>query len=154
EWSRRDQGVFTYWLCRALEGGAARDGKGELTFEDVYDYVYKRVTATAKQVFGKEQTPVRWVGTDVPGTPVVLRLRPERPETLCRRLAEHMDLDVRARQLKKVGVLEFLVPTGPVLGLARAHLPSACASQVRTALAQLAGKDYVVLEENAFRKFA
>ncbi|HEV3121822.1 MAG TPA: hypothetical protein VGY53_07965 [Isosphaeraceae bacterium] len=71
--------------------------------------------------------------------------RPETPESLCRRLAGQLDLEIRARGLKRVGVLEFLEPLGKTDGLAPAHLPAYLAEQVRSALESLAGDRYLVL---------
>lgn len=44
EWAERRQGVFAWWLCRALEGGADRDGDGRLTADEVYEYTCERVS--------------------------------------------------------------------------------------------------------------
>jgi hypothetical protein len=154
EWAEREQSLFTYWLCRALEGGADSNGKGELTFEAVYEYTHSRVAQTAPKLFKKTQTPVRLIGGDVTGTPVVLTLLPEPPESLCRRLAEHLDLEIRSRGLKSVGVLEFLMPLGKTEGLGPANLPAYCAAQVRNALAKLAGTTYKVLEEETIKAAA
>ena len=48
------------------------------------------------------------------------------------------------QKLKKVGVLEFIVPLGKVEGLARANLPGYVADRVRQALVKLAGDAYTV----------
>lgn len=152
EWTDRKQGVFTYWLCRALEGGADKDGDGRLTADEVYEYVHERVSRTVTQVFGDSQSPVRLIGGDVEGVPVVLSLRPEMPESLCRRLAEHLDLEIRRQKLTKVAVLEFLQPLGRAEQLASANLPGYCAEKVRAALVTLAGSSYVVLDAQAVQK--
>jgi hypothetical protein len=145
EWPEREQGLFTYWLCRALEGGADKDGDGKLSADEVYDYVQERVSRTALVKWKKRQSPVRIIGGDVVGVPLLLALRPETPETVCRRLAEHLDLEVRARpEIKRVGVLECLVPLGEVYGLPRSTLPAYCTAQLQAALEKVAGKDYEV----------
>ena len=48
EWNDRKHGVFSYWLARALEGGADTNGDGRLTVDEVYNYTYERVTSTAR----------------------------------------------------------------------------------------------------------
>jgi hypothetical protein len=154
EWPSRGQGIFTYWLCRGLEGGADENGDGKLTFEEIYQYVYDRVPKTAKEVARATQTPVRIVGPDVEGTPHLLALLPEPPESLCRRLAEQIDLEARRQKLKRVGVLEFTVPLAKVEGLARANLPAYCAEKVRAALAEFAGRDYELLTGEQMHKAA
>src|SRR5262249_44581235 len=114
--------------------------------DEAYHYVHERVGQTVQQLYGMEQTPVRLIGGGVSGVPVILSLRPEQPETLCRRLAEHLDLEVRRQKLKKIGVLEFLQPLGKIEGLAAAELPLYCAERVRAALEKLAGSDYQVVD--------
>jgi hypothetical protein len=150
EWERRQHGAFTYWLCRALEGGADVDGDGRIGIDAVNRYVYERVTETARTFFRTPQTPAL-LGT-LEGTQVVLSLRPEAPESLCRRLAEHLDLEIRRKKLKTVGVLEFTQPLERVQGLAHATLPADLAGDVQKALDGLPGREYKVLDFEAFRK--
>jgi hypothetical protein len=153
EWPERRQSVFTYWFCRALEGGADKDADGKITADEVYEYAYERVTKTVSQMLGgRSQTPVRQVGVGVVGVTEVLALLPESPESLCARLASHLDLEARLRKLKKVGVLEFLEPYGQLEGLAKSNLPAYCSDRVRAELARLASTSYTVLEGQRFRQ--
>lgn len=147
EWSQRKQGVFTYWLCRALEGGADKNGDGQVTADEVYQYTYERVSNTVAQVFHDRQNPAIYPVES--GFPTVLSLRPEPPESLCRRLAEHLDLEIRRSKLKRIGVLEFLQPIGWTEALAAANLPAYCAAQIREQLGKLSDGDYEVLSEAA-----
>ena len=149
EWHERQQGLFSYWLCRALEGGADRNADGRLTVDEIYEYTSERVAQTARQVFHREQTPVRIIGGDVEGVPTVLRLRPEPPESLMRRMAEHLDLEIRRSGLERIGVLEFLQPIGWNEALGHANLPAYCAGLVRDELSRLSGDRYTVLTEVA-----
>jgi uncharacterized caspase-like protein len=143
EWPLREQGVFTYWLCRALEGAAAKDGK--VTIDEVERYVSERVRETAEQLMGS-QHPVRLNGANVTGAPLVLELQKEPPESLCPRLAAHMDLDIRRKKLKRVGVLEFVVKHGADERLATAISPAYYAELVQKTLRAQAGTDYAVLD--------
>ncbi len=152
EWPERKHGVFTYWLCRALEGGADKDGNGQVTADEVYQYTYDRVKDTSIQVFHAQQHPAMYPVDS--GFPVVLALRPELPESLCRRLAEHLDLEIRRSKLKRVGVLEFLEPIGRTEALAAANLPGYCAAQVRDQLEKLSNGAYGVLSEPAMKSAA
>jgi hypothetical protein len=151
EWTARKQGIFTYWLCRGLEGGADEDGDGAVSLDEINRYCATRVTATVKDLFGekKTQTPVRLIGEEVAGDPRLLVLLPELPETLCRRLAEHLDLDIRRNKFPRAGVLEFVVPVGKSEGLASATLPKYTAELIRRALHELAKEEprYVVLSD-------
>ena len=153
EWPERHQSVFSYWFCRALEGGADKDANGNISADEVYEYAYERVTKTVSQMLGgRTQTPVRQVGVGVVGVTDVLSLLPESPESLCARLAAHLDLEIRLRKLKKVGVLEFLEPYGQVEGLARSSLPAYCSERLRQDLSRLAVGGYTVLDGPQFRK--
>lgn len=160
EWNERRMGLFSYWLARALEGGADANGDGALSVDEVYGYTFDRVTGTAKNIFGRAQTPMRLHVGDVAGVPTLLALRPEPPESVCRRLAAHLDVEIRAHKLQRVGVLEFLMPLGNVVGLPRAHLPGFCAAQVRDELARLSrqnelpGGGYQVLGEGDLKRAA
>lgn len=147
EWPERGQGVFTYWLCRALEG-AATEGDGKVTFDRVNKYVHDRVRSTARVRFGKPQTPVRY--GEAEGDPPVLVLHPEPEDTFCRRLAADLDLDARRAKVKSVGVLEFFLPYGQKEeDLGRAPLPRFLAEQVAARLKELAGSDYAVVGPEA-----
>jgi uncharacterized caspase-like protein len=60
EWDARKQGVFTYWLCRGLEGAAADDA-GKVTVSLLNKYVHERVTDTVEQMArDRHQTPVQF----------------------------------------------------------------------------------------------
>jgi hypothetical protein len=149
EWSARKQGVFTYWLCRGLEGAAA-DDNGRVTIDKLNTYIHERVSQTVEQELNAQQTPQRF--GKVSGEPVVLMLQPELPESLCRRLAEHIDMEVRRHKLKKVGVLEFLQPLGKTERLVSANLPTYCAERVRQRLTQLGSGSYEVLKADDMRQ--
>jgi hypothetical protein len=145
EWDDRQRGIFTYWLCRGLEGAADANGDGKIDVGEIYDFLSAHVQRTAKQVTGKTQTPVYIRGADVEGSPVLLDLLPEPPEAVCRHIADDLDLEIREKKLEKVGIVEFVVPQGRTESLASANLPAYCAAQVQSALKKLAGDAYSVL---------
>ena len=148
ECDQRQNGLFTYWLCRALEG-LADDGDGKLTSDEVYNYTYQRVLKTSRAEFPGRQTPVRIINSDISGNPTLLTLRPESPDSLCRRLAHLLDVEIRENELKKVGVLDFVMRFGVMSDeqekLTRAQLPYYCAGEIRAALEELSLGDYQVL---------
>ena len=153
EWPDHKQSIFTYWLCRALDGGADNDGNGQLTVDEVFNYTNDRVKETASRVFEREQTPVRMIGAGSTGVPVLLNLLPEPPDSLCGRLAAHLDLEIRTRKLKRVGVLEFIEPLARVERLAQSNLSAYCAEKVRTELIRLSGGTaYQVMDGEEFRQ--
>lgn len=152
EWPARKQGIFTFWLSRALEGGADLNRDGQLTVGEIYNFTFDRVPLTAQVLGGGKQTPVRFINTDIEGDPVLLTLKPELPESLCRRLAEQLDLEIRRHGLKHVGVIEFVTVVGNRDALAPAALPRFLAERVRINLATLSDNQHVVLEWNIVRK--
>lgn len=142
--NRLRHGIYSFWLCRGIEGAAA-DEEGRVTISHLNRYAHERTNAYTSVEWGKDQTPVMF--GKIEGDPVLLRLKPEQPETLCRRMAEHLDLEIRRRKLTEIAVVEFLQPLGQGEGLGAATLPAYCTAQVRTALRSLAGKDYRVWDE-------
>lgn len=154
EWRERQQGLFSYWFCKGLEGGADADGNGTLTLSELYGYTSQRVERTARQVFQRRQSPVRYVNFDVQGDPTVLTLLHEHPETVCHRLAAHLDLDAREHGLKKIGFLEFRTPIDNKDGLARANLPRIVADRIRIAMNVLRNNAYELAEDADVSKAA
>lgn len=47
EWDEKKQGVFSYYLAEALSGSCPPDGRGQLTVDGIYDWVYDQVTKWA-----------------------------------------------------------------------------------------------------------
>ena len=137
EWPEKQRGVFTYWLCRGLEGAADTDGDGRVSADEVYEYTLNRVQRTISQVHpGARQTPTREIDTPVTGDSALLILKPERPEEICRRLAVHLDDEVRLQGIKTVAVAgEFRVKTtGGASQLGSFPLPRYLADQIRNEL--------------------
>ena len=101
---------------------------------------------TVDEVFKQKQTPMRDVSS-VAGTPVLLSLNRELPETLCRRLAWLLNLEIRDRKLKKVGVFEPTRPGQDGDRLASENLPAYCSGKIRENLTELAGGTFAVATE-------
>lgn len=148
EWPARKQGLFSYWFCKGLEGGADENGNDELTFDELYKYTEQHVSRTARQVFKRRQTAVRHVNFDIAGDPVVVKLLHEHPETVCRRLAAHLDLDAREHGLKRIGFLEFRTPVDNRDELARANLPRLAAERIRIAMNALRSDSYEIVTDD------
>ena len=68
-------------IFKGLKGHSDSNADGEVNVHELYDYVYSRVAQTAKVRFNSPQTPVRIIGSRVPGVPVVLK---HRAENYCR----------------------------------------------------------------------
>ena len=152
EWPDRKHGIFTFWLSRALEGGADLNRDGQLTVGEIYNFTFDRVPLTAQVLGAGKQTPVRFINTDIEGDPVLVSLKPELPESLCRRLAEQLDLEIRRHGLKHIGVLEFVTVVGNRDALAPATLPQFLSDRVRVNLATLSDGQHSVLEHKSVRQ--
>ena len=153
EWAARGQGVFSYWFCRGLEGGADANADGTVDVDELFKYVEARVVPTAREVFKRSQQPVRVVAANVAGVPPVLSLLAETPESACRRLAEHLDLEARGRKVRNLGVLEFTQPGKSDEDLKPSHLTGYFAAKITEALEPIADV-YRVAPAEAVRKFA
>ncbi len=149
EWSERKQGLFSFWLARALQGGANTNSDAELKFSEIYDYVHERVSQTARVVFERDQTPMRINSPSVGGNPVMLSLQPEKPETVCRRLAEELDLEIRRHNLSRVLVLEFHNNTSE---LENVPLNRYCSELISSELRSLANGAYLIATQEDLAK--
>lgn len=146
EWDAHQQGVFTYWLCLGLSGAAA-DERGRVTIDKLQDYVHRKVRESTK-----DQNP-RSISDGRGGTLVVMTLKPETPQTMCRRLAGDLDWEIRRKKLSKIGVLEFYLPQGLSREqLASALLPADCARRLRQELQELAKDSYQVIDAKTMRE--
>jgi hypothetical protein len=77
EWDKVKHSLFTYWLIQALSGHADTSMDGEVTFDEVYSFVHKKVSTTAFTQFGAEQTPVASMRFSSEGFPTLMRLKPQ-----------------------------------------------------------------------------
>jgi uncharacterized caspase-like protein len=131
-WDERKQSLFSYWLIQGLKGNADENGDGVIDIDELYKYVHRAVTRSAKAKFDRTQTPVRIVRSGTPGVPEVLRLRPQPLKTVLRDVAEQLADAMQQKRLAKVGVLEFLndTPSGEMLGASFGLLGRWCGDQL------------------------
>lgn len=113
EWADKRQGLFTYWLCRGLEGAADENGNWVIEADELHHFVHDHVIDSAKEL-RHSQTPVRIVGPDVAGSPAVYVLRPEKVQGALRRLADLLHEQVKASRVARIAVLTFKEKTGVV----------------------------------------
>jgi uncharacterized caspase-like protein len=111
-WEDKQQSLFSYWLNQGLKGHADDDSDGVVSIDELYKYVYRRVTTTAKARFSRPQTPVRIVRTGTLGVPDVLRLRPLDLREVLSDMAEQLAYDAQESRLGKLAVLEFTTSAG------------------------------------------
>ena len=143
-WELKRQSLFSYWLDQGLRGHADLDLDGEITLDELYNYVYRHVTRSAKVEFSLTQTPVRIVRSDVPGVPVLVRLKPQRLKAMLAEMAEQLSWNLGENHLKKVGVLEFTNDTkvGELLGGDFGLLGKYCAEELERRLAALGSEEH------------
>lgn len=71
-WGEMQQSLFSWWLNQGLKGHADANGDNQITIDELYAFVHRNVSATARNLFVRDQTPVRIVRFGTPGVPVVI----------------------------------------------------------------------------------
>ncbi len=147
-WEEKQQSLFTYWLNQGLKGHADRDADAAVTIDELYDYVFRNVTHSAKSRFSLAQTPVRIVRTGTLGVPVVVRLKPQGLKQVLADVAEQLAWAMEERKLGKVGVLEFTNDTklGELLGADFGLLGRYCATELERQLMAAGGDKFGVID--------
>ncbi len=109
-WSDRGEGVFSYWLTRGLDGAADLDGDGLLTFDELADFTRDRITRTVERYKMEPQTPARSPTPIEAAAHPLAALKAETAAAVCKRIATHLDEDVRLHGFKVVAMRdEFLI---------------------------------------------
>ena len=139
-WDEKQQSLFSYWLNEGLKGHADTNGDAAVDIDEIYRYVYRNVTYTAKTRFPRAQTPVRIVRTGTPAVPAILQLRPLTLSELLSDIAETLAERIDERNCAKVGVLEFVNDTavGEMLGANYGALGKWCTDQLEQQLTDFA----------------
>jgi uncharacterized caspase-like protein len=138
-WEEKQQSLFSFWFNQGLRGLADVNGDGDVTIDELYDYVYRNVVQTAKMRFPKAQTPVRIVRVGTHGVPVVIHLKPQKLKDVITDMAEQLAWNMETRKIPKVGVLEFTNDSkiGEVLGIDFGLLGRYCAEEMEKRLSSL-----------------
>ncbi|MCL2120472.1 MAG: caspase family protein, partial [Planctomycetaceae bacterium] len=111
-WEEKGMSLFSYWLNEGLKGHADLNGDGMITFNELDEYVVKNVSKTAKEIKNVTQTPVRIIGSAVPGVPVVITPHAVSLNVLLDDIAEQIAAAMRLHNVKRTGVLEFSMEQG------------------------------------------
>ena len=106
-WPQREQSLFSYWLNQGLKGHADNDQNERIDVDELYKYVSDNVTRTAHEVLARDQHPVRKIGPDVSGVPVLLALTPLSSKQVLAEISQEIAWAMKDRGLSKLGVLEF-----------------------------------------------
>jgi uncharacterized caspase-like protein len=135
-WDDKQHSLFSYWLNQGLKGHADENSDGAVDIDELYKFVYRNVTNTAKAQFPLPQTPVRIVRSGTPDVPVVVRLRPQTLREILSDIAEQLADKINERRLEKVGVLEFTNDTrlGELLGADFGLLGRYCSEELERRL--------------------
>jgi hypothetical protein len=147
-WKAKRQSLFSFWLNQGLRGHADANGDGTVDVDELYKYVHRRVTATAKAEFPLVQTPVRSVLTGRPGVPAVVRLAPQDLNQVVADMAEVLACLLQERRFKKVAVLEFSNQNANLdetLGSNFGLLGRLCAERLETRLVDVAEDNFRVV---------
>ncbi len=139
-WPEKRQSVFSYWLNQGLKGHADDNGDGAVDIDELYGYVHDNVPYVTRRVFRQDQTPVRFVGPDVPGQPVVIRPRPHKLKGLLDDMAEQLATVIQLKKVEAVGVPEFSVVSGVSLGGEFGWLGDYCAGELEGYLSKRADR--------------
>lgn len=153
-WPEKGISLFSYWLDEAIKGHADKDKSGSVTVDELHEFLHRNVTKTATDVIGEKQTPVRIVKSDVSGIPVVIQPKAISLDTLLDDVANHIATEMKIWDVKKTGILEFMVQTPTGIHLDREKyglLPFYCAEQLELRIRERLPKkrDYVVAAREA-----
>ena len=147
-WEAKRQSLFSYWLNQGLRGHADENSDGVVDVDELYKYVYRNVTRTAKLHQPLPQTPVRIVRSGTPDVPAVAKLRPLTLRQVLTDTAERLTDAIEERKLNKVGVLEFINDTkmGELLGADFGLLGRYCAEELERRLADQGEGKFTVMD--------
>ena len=112
-WADQRMSIFSYWLNEGLKGHADLNNDGIISFQELDEYVVRNVSQTAREIpTPTPQTPVRIIGSDVPGVPIVMSPRAVSLDVLLDDIAEQIAAAMRIYNVKRTGVLEFSIEQG------------------------------------------
>jgi len=138
-WEQKQQSLFTYWLNQGLKGHADANGDQIVDIDELYNYVHRQVTRTAKARFPRAQTPVRIVRAGIEGVPEIVTIQPQSLKELLADMSEQLADSVTETGASRLGVLEFTndTPIGELLGADYGLLGRWCAEEIERRLANI-----------------
>jgi hypothetical protein len=153
-WEDKEQSLFSYWLNVGLRGNADENGDNQVDIDELYKFVHRNVTRSAKARFPRAQTPVRIVRSGTPDVPVVMQLHPTTLRDVLADMADQLATSLDERKLSKVGVLEFTNDTklGELLGADFGLLGRYCAEELERQLTDRANDKFTVVDRRRLQK--
>jgi hypothetical protein len=156
-WEDMQQSLFSFWLNQALKGHADGNGDSKIDGDELYDFVYQNVSAAASRLFGMNQTPVRIIGPNTHGNPVVLSLKGYTLKGVLDDMAEQLARVIEVKHLSPVGVATFtpLAADPKLLSLLKNEsgaMGDYCAAELQRRLAHKAHGQFTVLEHESVQK--
>ncbi len=152
-WSQKEHSLFTYWLAQGLLGHADVGCDGEITFDELADFVSNNVSLVADMELGKKQTPVV-VGDRNPNGALTLQVKPVELSLLISDMADQIDTQLRREEFPAVGIVPSFTcgETGQRLDPQFGMLPSYVAAELRRLLSSRGRHEYRIISENAMRE--
>ncbi len=156
-WEEMEQSLFSFWLNQALKGHADANGDGRIDCDELYQFVNSNVKESAQAVYGAEQTPVRIIGSNTHGTPIVVKLTAYTLKGVLDDMAEQLARVVEVKHLSPVGVATF-VPLAadpkflPLLRNESGAIGDYCGAELQRRLAHKAKGRFQVLDHESLQK--
>lgn len=154
-WTPKRHSLFTYWLIQGLRGYADRDGNGEVTAGELFQFVDFHVPRVAGRVLHREQHPERVIGPRASGEAMVLRVKPRSLRGLLVDMAEQLATMAQMEGLQVLGVPEFTVDAKELeleLGRDFGLLGRYCATELTGLLAVHSAGQFQVVAQDALQK--
>jgi len=147
-WEEKQQSLFSYWLTQGLRGHADADGNSLVDVDELYEFVHRQVTHSAKTRFSRQQTPVRIVRASSAGVPIAVRLTPLTLKQVLNDIAEQLAWACEERKLSRLGFLEFSIESqlGEFLGADYGLVGRYCASELEQRLTVLGKGKFSVVD--------
>jgi hypothetical protein len=127
---------------------------GKVTFDEVYNFVHKKVSTTAVTQFGREQTPVASMRFSSKGFPTLITLKPQPLNLVLAEMAEQVVSAVEDQTLERIiSIPPFLYTSYEDInrldvkeGSQRTHLGLDCAKRFHDYLHASGGKVQTLAE--------
>lgn len=127
-WLEQQQSLFTFWICRGLEGAADDDRNGRISLDELFNFVERQVPQTKRRLQegstpATTQTPQRFLLGQRHGNLELFPIQPDHVRTSLRRVASLAEALIANQVLGQAG--KTAVPQVTVLPLMSRHISGA-----------------------------